>query len=333
MSTASLHPAQALHEPGPSLPIIPAVDHFAGNEKFITKAFSLQTSLAFSFDVTLDLEDGAPVGKEKEQAQLVMKLLHEAPTIKHTGVRIHDFQSAFWKQDLDIFFAEAPRETRYLCLPKSADAAMLADWIQSIESMAEKAGWTTIPKLHVLIETPKAIEEVWQIASLPHLEVLDFGIMDFISCYHGAIPASCMRSPGQFSHHLLQRARVAICNAALAHGLVPSHSVTVDLQSGQQAWKDATIAHQDYGFLRMWSIHPNQIQQIASALMPDARRLQEASAILIAGMAASWGPARIHNQLHDRASYRYYWYLLKRAHGQGLPIPEEAQFFFENQAS
>ena len=37
------------------------------------------------------------------------------------------------------------------------------------------------------------------IAATPWVQVLDFGLMDFVSGHHGAIPASAMRSPGQFA--------------------------------------------------------------------------------------------------------------------------------------
>jgi citrate lyase subunit beta/citryl-CoA lyase len=46
----------------------------------------------------------------------------------------------------------------------------------------------------VLIETPGALHEVWQIAALPRVESIDFGLMDFVSAHHGAIPARpCVR--------------------------------------------------------------------------------------------------------------------------------------------
>ena len=78
----------------------------------------------------------------------------------------------------------------------------------------------------------------------------------------------------------------------------------------------------------MWSIHPDQITQIARAMTPDTKTLELAATIISEGMKASWGPLRIHERLHDRASYRYYWYLLERAHAQGITVPEEARHLF-----
>lgn len=63
------------------------------------------------------------------------------------------------------------------------------------------------------------------------MQVLDFGLMDFISGHHGAIPASAMRSPGQFEHELLRQAKATVVAAALAHGVIPAHNVTLDLKT------------------------------------------------------------------------------------------------------
>jgi len=60
-----LRPAQVLFERERQLPDIPAVDHYAGSEKFMRRALALQAEMGPVFDVTLDCEDGAPAGNEK----------------------------------------------------------------------------------------------------------------------------------------------------------------------------------------------------------------------------------------------------------------------------
>lgn len=59
------HPKDALFEGEKPFPIIPACEHFAGSEKLITKALELQNKLGGLFDITMDCEDGAQTGKEK----------------------------------------------------------------------------------------------------------------------------------------------------------------------------------------------------------------------------------------------------------------------------
>ena len=92
---------------------------------------------------------------------------------------------------------------------------------------------------------------------------------------------------------------------------------------------NARRARNEFGYLRMWSIHPNQIVPIFEAMRPDFSEVESAAAILVAAQDNDWGPIRHHGQLHDRASYRYYWELLNRAQTMGMDIDTTArQRFF-----
>ena len=88
---------------------------------------------------------------------------------------------------------------------------------------------------------------------------------------------------------------------------------------------DARRARTEFGYLRMWSIHPNQILPIVEAMRPDFSEVQAATEILIAAQDSDWGPIQHAGKLHDRASYRYYWELLDRAHVTGMEIPPAAR--------
>ena len=163
------------------------------------------------------------------------------------------------------------------------------------------------------------------------MQVLDFGLMDFISGHHGAIPASAMKSPGQFEHELLSRAKAEVCAAALGAGVIPCHNVTLDLKNKYQTYNDASRANKEFGFLRMWSIYPTQIQPIVDAMAPDFSEVKDACDILIAASAASWGPIQHAGDLHDRATYRYFWQLVQRAHVAGQALPEQVAHWCTNQ--
>ena len=56
------HPSQVLFSGEKPLPILPAVDHYAGSEKLMKKALQLQNELGPIFDITCDCEDGAHAG-------------------------------------------------------------------------------------------------------------------------------------------------------------------------------------------------------------------------------------------------------------------------------
>ena len=74
----------------------------------------------------------------------------------------------------------------------------------------------------------------------------------------------------------------------------------------------------------MWSIYPTQIQSIVDAMKPDYSEVNDAVNILVAAQDNHWGPIQYDGELHDRATYRYYWQLLQRAEVTGLQLPDEA---------
>jgi citrate lyase subunit beta/citryl-CoA lyase len=327
---ALMHPHQALFEGETPFPVIPSCEHFAGSEKLITKAFELQQKLGGIFDITMDCEDGAPAGREKEHAELIVRLLKSPENARRmAGVRIHDYTHAAWKQDIDIVVGGAGDVVTYLTIPKPTSARQVGEMIEYVQSAAKKAGVSRAIPIHVLIETHGALRDVHHIAALPWLQVLDFGLMDFVSGHHGAIPSAAMRSPMQFDHALVARAKAEVVAAALARGVVPAHNVTLDLKNVYQTNADARRARQEFGFLRMWSIYPAQIQPIVDAMAPDFREVTEACEILLAAQKASWGPIQHGGDLHDRATYRYFWELVQRARvsGQKLPPAAEEAFF------
>jgi citrate lyase subunit beta/citryl-CoA lyase len=182
--------------------------------------------------------------------------------------------------------------------------------------------------VHILIETHGALKQVHEIAALPWIQVLDFGLMDFVSAHHGAIPATAMRSPEQFEHKLLARAKTEVVAAALANGVVPAHNVTLDLKNTETTYADAHRARNEFGFMRMWSIYPTQVQAIVDAMKPNFDEVIDAANILLAAQEADWGPIQYDGELHDRATYRYFWEILQKAKLTNVAIPEAATSAF-----
>lgn len=330
----AVHPDTALFGGEPPFPAIPVCEHFAGSEKLITKAFELQDRIGPVFDITCDCEDGAPAGREREHAEMIVRMQRSAAN-RHrmAGVRIHDFSHPAWRQDVDILIGGAGDVAAYVTIPKTTSPRDLQEMIDAIKERGVRAGVNREIPIHVLIETHGALHDVWTIAAMEWVQVLDFGLMDFVSGHHGAIGAEAMRSPLQFDHALLRRAKSEVAAAALANGVVPAHNVTLDLKDAEVTRADARRARRELGFLRMWSIHPNQIQPIVEAMSPDYAEVQDAAAILLKAQAAGWGPIQHDGELHDRATYRYFWDLLRRARVSGVTVPPEAeQAFFSSGA-
>ncbi len=325
-----LHPGQALFDGERPFPALPSCDHYAGSEKFMRRALQLQAERGPVFDVTLDLEDGAAPGREREQAELAAALIAGPDNVHdRVGARIHDHGSPWWRQDVEVLVQRAGRRLSHLTLPKATAARQVVEMITHVQATAAQAALGREIPIHVLIETHGALRDAFRIASLPWMATLEFGLMDFVSAHRGAIPASAMRSPGQFEHELLRRAKARTAAAALAHGLVPVHNVTTDLERPDQVRADAGRARRDFGFQRMWSIHPSQIDPIVAAFAPDDGEVASACEILPRAQAAGWGPIRIDGTLHDRASYRFHWQVLQRARlaGRSLPADIEESYF------
>jgi citrate lyase subunit beta/citryl-CoA lyase len=323
-----IHPDNVLFQTGSSLPLIPSCEHFAGNEKFIRKAVILQSSTEIKFDITCDCEDGAPAGEEYQHAIMVGKIMAElgGPN-NRLGVRIHDPMHQACNQDIDILMAEAAQNIAYLTIPKPVSYDDTARTVDYIHKAAELNG-VSAPPIHILIETQSALSEVFKIASIDGLEGLIFGLLDFVSDHQGAIPATAMRSPGQFTHQLISRAKTEVAAAALRHGLIATHNPCLEIQDRSLAFDDAKTARDTFGFMRMYSIHPSQIESIVNGMKPNEDEIDRATQILLAAQKADWGPISHNNEMHDRASYRYFWNLLQRTHLNGISVNEEAKISF-----
>jgi citrate lyase subunit beta/citryl-CoA lyase len=319
-----MHPSEVLFQ-GKRQPVsIPVCDHYAGSEKLMCKSLVLQQELGPVFDITFDCEDGAAHGNEEAHARLVGALIaSEENRFNRVGARVHDMSSDFFKQDVALILQQAAQRIAYLAIPKVESVADVRHAITVINRQASKEGRDNLP-LHVLIETHGALADAYAIAALPQVECLSFGIMDFVSAHYGAIPGSAMRTPAQFTHPLVARAKLDISAACHAHGKTPSHNVTTEIKDTSVVAHDANRAAAEFGYTRMWSIHPNQIKPILKSFAPRLSEVNEAATILSQAQAVQWGPIQHNGTLHDRASYRYYWTILQRAKSSGLPLPAAA---------
>lgn len=325
----AVHPKDALFEGEKTIPILPSCEHFAGSEKLIMKAFALQQELGPIFDITCDCEDGAAAGNEKTHAEMVARCLNSSENQYHmAGARIHDPDHPDWRQDIDILVRDAGEVIRYITIPKTTRLEQAQQVIAYLQQVAAAKGIQRRIPVHLLVETHGALQQAFALAALPWVEVLDFGLMDFVSAHQGAIPAGAMRSPNQFEHNMLVRAKTEVVAAALANGVVPAHNVTLDLKNEDITREDARRARYEFGFLRMWSIYPTQIKAIVAAMAPDYSEVVDAANILLAAQANNWGPIQYAGELHDRATYRYFWTLLQRAQVSQIDIPAKAKAAF-----
>ncbi|MEN2388355.1 MULTISPECIES: aldolase/citrate lyase family protein [Comamonas] len=328
MTKELVHPATVLLDAQGGAQRLPVCDHYSGVEARMRKSLQLQAEMMQEFgtcvfDVTLDCEDGAPVGQEAEHARLVVELANGAAQGTRVAARVHAVEHAHFQADMDIIAGGAADKLCHIMIPKVESV----DDVIKAEAALQRATDKRVP-LHVLIESPAAVQQAFDIAAHPAVQSISFGLMDFVSAHGGAIPASAMTAQGQFEHPLVVRAKLEIAAACHAHGKVPSHCVVTEFKNPEALQACAQKASRELGYTRMWSIHPDQIRPILRAFAPAEDEVLQAAQILTSAAVQNWAPISFGGVLHDRASYRYFWQLLERAHQTGQVLPVEVQPWF-----
>ena len=310
-----VRPRQALFDPDEATPVLlPVCDHYSGVEARMRKSLALQIELGPVFDVTLDGEDGAPVGGELEHAALMAELVNSTDN-RHgrVGVRVQPVGQVHFEAMVDLLVQQAGARLAYLMIPKPRGLADVQRAAKVVDAAALRHGLARQIPLHTLIETHGALREVTAIAAHPRYESLSFGLMDFVSAHRGAVPQSAMSAQGQFEHPLVLRAKLEIAAACHGFAKTPSHCVVTEFKDARALQEAAEKACRQLGYTRMWSIHPAQIRPIVDAFAPTVAEVDQAIEIITAAQAAQWAPINYRDTLHDRASYRYFWQVIERA--------------------
>jgi len=332
--TTAPHPRDVLFDDGDPTTSLPVCDHYSGVEARMRKSLELQGELGPVFDVTLDGEDGAKAGGEVEHAHLIAELVQSpANRFDRVGARIVPRGHPAFEKMLEVLLRGAGERLAYLMIPKPLDAADFEAAVHSVDVAARAVGLARALPLHALVETHGALRDVELLAAHPRLESLSFGLMDFVSAHRGAIPQSAMTAEGQFAHPLVVRAKLAISAACHGHAKTPSHCVVTEFKDTRLLQRAAERACREFGYARMWSIHPDQVRVIVDAFAPTAAEVDLAVEVILAAQAADWAPIRLRHggreHLHDRASYRYFWHVIERAQrtsGSGeSQLPAEAR--------
>ena len=322
------HPRDILLGAQAAAAFLPVCDHYSGVEARMRKSLQLQAEMieefgACVFDVTLDCEDGAPVGGEADHAALVVALVALAPDKARVAVRVHALDHPAFEADIATIAGKVGHRLCHIMVPKIESV----DEVNRVVSALAAVSQADVP-LHVLLESPAAVHRAFEIAAHPRVQSLSFGLMDFVSSHGGAIPAEGMSSQGQFTHPLVVRAKLDIASACHSHGKVPSHCVVTEFSDTALMKAAAGKAAREFGYTRMWSIHPSQIRPILEAFAPAQDEIENATKIIVAAAHSDWAPISFDGRLHDRASYRYFWQVLERAHQTGRVLPREAQDYF-----
>ena len=342
------HPREVLLGAQAHTGLLPVCDHYSGVEARMKKSLQLQADMQQEFgtcvfDVTLDCEDGAPVGGEADQADLVASLANTVfranganSAVQRIGVRLHSVRHASFMADVQAVIGKAASALSFVMIPKVESVSDLEIAVAAIDACASGQTRTVPLPIHVLIESPAAVHHVFDIAAHARVESVSFGLMDFVSSHAGAIASSAMgvraqtdtATMDQFHHPLVVRAKLEIASACHASGKVPSHCVVTEFRDTMALERAARFAACGFGFTRMWSIHPDQIRPILKAFSPEESEVETAARVILEAASSDWAPISVGGTLHDRASYRYFWQVLERAQQTGRPVPAEIGAFF-----
>ena len=111
----------------------------------------------------------------------------------------------------------------------------------------------------------------------------------------------------------------------MCSGVVPAHNVTLDLKNTYATYRRRQARARR---VRL----PAHVVDLPGADPADRRRdearatarSKTAVAILLAAQDANWGPIQYAGELHDRATYRYFWELVQKARVTGVQLPADA---------
>ena len=155
------HPREVLLGAQAAAVSLPVCDHYSGVEARMRKSLQLQAERiqefgACVFDVTLDCEDGAPVGGEADHAAMVVALAALASDKARVAVRVHAVDHPAFEPDMAVIATKLARHLSHIMIPK---VESVGDVIRAEQALlAGSAG--NLP-LHVLIESPLAVRNAF----------------------------------------------------------------------------------------------------------------------------------------------------------------------------
>ncbi len=232
----------------------------------IEKAISLGVDC-----ICMDMEDGVASNRKEEARRTIAAALRELDFGRAERLaRINPVGSGLEEDDLE---AVLPARPDGIVVPKVETIEQLA-WVSDrVEAVERTRGWPSgAIRLIVIIETPKAVLHLKDIASHPRLDALIFGAEDLSV----AIGATRTREAWEVFH-----ARSAVVLAAAAFGLQAIDMVSIDFRDIAALRAEARFGAQ-LGYVGKQVIHPNQVGPVQEAFTPDDAAIEAARRLIVA---------------------------------------------------
>ena len=234
------------------------------NAKALEKAKTLPADV-----LLLDLEDSvAPEAKAEARAQVAAAVKERGYGRREVIIRVNALSTPWGADDITAAGAAAPDG---MLAPKVESAAQ----VRELDAAMSAAGFSAGATLWVMIETPRAILNIAEIAAAANgtrLAAFVLGLNDLAK--ETRARAGITRAP------FFAALSLAV-TAARAHGLTAIDGVYNDIADAA-GFEAECRQGLDFGFDGKTLIHPSQIESANTVFAPSAEELTRARAVIAA---------------------------------------------------
>jgi citrate lyase beta subunit len=277
----------------------------------------IEKALTLGVDcICMDLEDGVALNRKTAARRSVAAALRDLDFGRSEKlVRINPVGSGLETEDIQ---AVLPFRPDGVVLPK-VESPEQTQWASGKIEAAELAHGWPVHSIHmiIIIETPKAILNLKEIAAHPHsggfprLEALIFGAEDLAA----SLGAVRTREAWEVFY-----ARSAVVTAAAAFGLQAIDMVSVDFKN-LDALREEALFGARLGYTGKQIIHPNQVAPVQEAFTPDGESIAQAKRLVEAFetcQAQGSGAFALDGRMIDMPLVRAAQNVLERARAAGI---------------
>jgi len=280
-------------------------------EKMHRKAFESAVDV-----IMLDLEDSVPVDSKEAARVQVISTLCEREAFKHgISVRVNSVDTPFCFRDVIEVVRSAGAKIDSIVLPKvdnAGDAHFLARLLDGVET---EAGLQKQIAIDASIESAASIENISEIAKVPRVRSLVFGIADYSASIGAKLTSISGHGENEqdiYPGHRWNYVMSKIVQTAKAHNLL-----AIDAPYGHfqdlLGLVDSSKISAALGFDGKWAIHPCQIDTLNNVFSPSKEEIDRAKRIIEAANAIKATPAglpcgagafAVDGRMVDRATLR-----------------------------
>ena len=286
-----MHPSKVLFQGKRQPAAVPACDHYAGSEKLMRKSMALQQELGPLSTSPSTARTAPPPAARKQHARLVASLvMGEDNRHGRIGARVHDIHSPFSERDVAL--------DRRRCKPPGLPGAAQGGQpgrrehgLAVIAGHAEQPA-ATRPAGPRADRNPRRAGGGARSPPCPRSSACRSASWTSCPPITAPFPAARCARPASSPMRWWRAPSARWPPPAMRTAKCPSHNVTTEIRDASVVAQDAARAFGEFGFTRMWSIHPSQIRPILRPTRPAGQEVADAAAILVAAQAAQWGPTQ-----------------------------------------